>query len=290
MESYDDFLEIMKINQSSIKDLSEMSDEGGQWEIYTGTYKNMKVIIKRFKNFSDINHKEIKAYLKLKHDIMVEFYGYFIDNDKKLNLVLELADGEELNDLVADELLTYNHKLLIIEKIASLLQYLRINHTIHRDFKPNNFLVKIINDETLSIKVLDFGISKVSNQTNFSQNTSSGTLVYSPPELMSVEVNVKVSFKYDVWSYGLIVSYLFSEEQPWGDKINQMQVEYNLFKKKPYPVPKSIESKNIQKLIDLCTKINPEERINPETILYLIEIIKRGEDIVDIPLDDKNFK
>lgn len=288
MESYDDFLEIMKIDQSSIKDVSEMSDEGGQGEIYTGNFKNMKVIIKRFKNFSDYNHKEIKAYLKLKHDIMVEFYGYFIDNEKKLNLVLEYADGEELNDLVADELLTNNHKLLIIEKIASLLQYLRINHTIHRDLKPDNFLVKIINDENLTIKVLDFGISKVSNQTMFSQNTSSGTLVYSPPELMSI--GGKVSFKYDVWSYGLIVSYLFSEEQPWGDKINQMQVEYNLFKKKPYPVPKSIESKNIQRLIDLCTKINPEERINPETILYLIEIIKKGEDIVDIPLNDKNFK
>lgn len=283
------FLESIKINPKNILNKKECLIEGGQGEIYEGYLNNKRVIIKKFKNVMGSEQREIDAYLKLKHESMVEFYGFFIDeSDGNLNLVLEYADGENLSDLIEDVKLNYDHKLQIIEKIASLLQYLRLNHTVHRDLKPDNIMGNIIDDKNISLKVLDFGICKVASKTVFSLRTSSGTLLYSPPELM--QIGVRTSFKYDIWSYGLIVSYLFSGEIPWAKK-NQLQLELCLVKKTPFPIPKSIDDENIVKLIELCTRVDPNDRINPETILYLIDLIKKGERIADIKLlDEKYYK
>lgn len=256
--------------------ISKHLNEGGQAEVFEGTYNSHKVTIKKFRKTNENDFKEIYAYSKLKHSIMVEFYGYFIDVDKKLNIVLEYAEGDELTNLISDELLTEEHKFKIAESVASLLNYLKANYTLHRDLKPQNFIAKIISPNEIAIKIFDFGISKIANQTQITNTTTSGTISYSPPELISMES--KISFKYDIWSYGLILSYLFSGEQPWGE-INQMQIEFCLFKKKQFPIPKSIENANVRRLIELCTQINPEKRITPSGVLYLLDLIRKGEDI-----------
>jgi serine/threonine protein kinase len=272
--------DLPKFDPSVLKNIIEVDCEGGQGLIFIGEFNDKKVIIKKFKNSASKNLKELQAYCKLNHEIMVDFYGYFYD-ENKLNIVLEFAEGEQLDDLVADELLNDKHRFIIIEKMASFLNYLKINHTLHRDLKPQNFIANIIDEEKIVLKVLDFGISKISDNSVISQSTCSGTILYSPPELLTIEPNV--NHKYDIWSYGLIISYIYSDEQPWG-KINQMQLEFNLLNKKTFPIPQAIKDKNIRKLIEFCTNTNPALRITSKSVLYLIDKIKNNEDISTLEL------
>ena len=218
---------------------------------------------------------------------MVEFYGYFIDNEDKLNLVLEHAEGEVLNNLISDECLNHNHKMQLIKQIADMLLYLKNHRTLHRDLKPDNFIVQVIDSENIKIKILDFGISKVSDISIFSLSNTSISIQYCPPEIFIIDE--KGSYKLDIWSFGIIVAYVFSEQLPWG-KLNNLQIEYKLCHKQNYPIPKVIEDPNIRKLIELCTKVNPKERLAPEGILKLIDKINNKENISNLTLDDSYFK
>lgn len=277
-----------KIDPNEIEDLEEADIEGGQGEIFVGYYKDKNVIIKKFKETKDANFKEINIYTKLRHDLMVQFYGYFYDEENKLNIVIEYAEGEQLDDLLVEGKLTEQHNIKIIENIAGLLKYFRENHALHRDLKPQNFIANIISDDDIDIKVLDFGISKIANQTVFSQTSCSGSIQYVPPEFM--EVGGKISFKFDIWSYGLIVSYLYSEEKPWGNKTSPMTIEFNLFNKRKFPIPTNIKDPGIAKLIELCTNIDQDKRINPEGVLFIIEKIKKKEDISNLTIPDEYYK
>lgn len=276
------------INKSDITDIIDSGIEGGQGQIFYGKYKNKKVVIKKFNSQNSIL-RELQAYLKLKHEAIVDFYGCFIDDDGELNIVLEYVEGVVLSDLIADNLLIKRQKLIVLKKISGLLLYLKQNHIIHRDLKPDNFLVNInTNDnEDILLKVIDFGISKISERTNTNINTTSCTIHYCPPELFEVDKNKLISYKYDIWSFGLIVFYVFTEKLPWA-KLNPMQIEFCLIKKKAFPI-ESVDDNEIKKLIELCTRINFNERINPETILLLLDKLLVNESICNMDFSNKEY-
>ena len=61
---------------------------------------------------------------------------------------------------------------------------------------------------------MDFGLSKVFG-VNEKANECLGTLVYSAPEVL---VSNDYDFPVDIWSFGIILFYIFSERLPFDDK------------------------------------------------------------------------
>ena len=69
---------------------------------------------------------------------------------------------------------------------------------IHRDLKPDNILI----DKQGSIKIADFGLSRMFESSNGLQMTSGvGTFIYQAPEVANHEYDQRC----DVWSAGLIL-------------------------------------------------------------------------------------
>ena len=83
------------------------------------------------------------------------------------------------------------------------------------------------------LKLLDFGISKVTNAT-YTQTKSLGTLAYMAPETfdlgeISEETNLSdveplISNKVDVWAVGCIINEVFSKEKPWASLKNENHI------------------------------------------------------------------
>lgn len=283
------------INETDvIKDL-DIFEKGGQGIINIGYYNKSKVIIKTISKGEYIE-KELQAYITLSHDYMVHFHGYYFDNYGNINLVLDFAEGATLTEKILDDKLNYQQKLNIIEKLTIFLIYLREKHAIHRDLKPDNIKVKVINDTEVEIKVLDFGITKLANKSVDFTKMKEGTLSYTPPEVFGFEESdlVEVSFKYDIWSLGMIISYLFSGSTPWKTdkkKINNflLYIESQLIDKKPFPVPGKLDH-NIKTVVELCTNVDPIKRINPLTVLTLIKLIKSKKEVSEYVLTSDNYK
>lgn len=277
--------------------LADMLDYGGEGEIYNGKYKGIEVVIKRY-NKEDSNYlKEITAYRKLNHEFMVKYYGYFIDSDNLVNLVLEKAAGTALQEFAIsdndEDSLTYEEKLKILHQICEFLIYLRKNHVIHRDLKPDNINVyKDILTNQLKIKLLDFGITKISNNTLTSTRNSLFTTHYSSPELYYTEADdKKLSYKLDIWAFGCIASFLFTGFTPWTNKSkNPIKIQVYLVQKEKFPIPENCDIR-IVPLIQLCTKTSPEDRPNPQTIQYILNSLLAGENMNNIEdqLEESNY-
>ena len=141
------------------------------------------------------------------------------------------------------------------------------------------------------IKILDFGITKITDRTfTFTVDNNKCTVGYSAPELYC-EDNTKARFshKIDVWALGCIISYMFTGIIPWRNKAkNMIKIQSYLVLKEKFPIPENCDE-NIRKLIEFCTTVNPDKRVNAGAVSYLTNKILKKESIIDIKLEDSYY-
>jgi serine/threonine protein kinase len=85
---------------------------------------------------------------------------------------------------------------------------------IHRDLKPANILIAREPNGTYVPKIGDFGISKAfvaDAHTQMSNTIQGGTLHFAAPEQL---LGDKLGFNADLWSYGILLYWLFVGEHP----------------------------------------------------------------------------
>lgn len=154
----------------------QSTSSGGQGKVFKGKYKNdIEVIIKQYSSIGEKDNKEIAIYKELKHDFIVEFFGSFVDEAKRVNLVLEKAKGEDIDYYVRNQiefqrqgldlsnfneeekqklelkLLTVKEKLIFIIQLCDVLIYFKKKKIIHRDVKPSNINInKYLNNNDRS--------------------------------------------------------------------------------------------------------------------------------------------
>jgi len=153
---------------------------------------------------------------ELKHPKVVKLRDHFPLSNTALCVVLELCDGDTLDEYVkrygTSGILPEREARGIIIQVLRGLRYLNDNETgdkiIHYDLKPGNLFFQ--NGE---VKIADFGLSKIVHESNVGESIEltsqgAGTYWYLPPECMVMEANqsepLKISNKVDVWSTGVI--------------------------------------------------------------------------------------
>jgi len=141
-----------------------------------------------------------------------------IDAGDIVAFVMEYIEGQTLKDYLLQK-----GKLSIIEvetlfnQMLLALEFIHDKGLIHRDIKPSNFMVSVNG----SIKLLDFGIAKNTNDvtddytcTNLSQQM--GTPIYMSPE--QVRSSKEVTFLTDIFSLGVVLWQLASGQKPYGSE------------------------------------------------------------------------
>lgn len=131
---------------------------------------------------------------------LLSFLGAYTDSKSgMINLVIEYMDGGSLEDLVQvggcqDELILAD----IARQTLMGLSYLHSYKSVHRDIKPANILCS----SNGVIKIADFGISIVLDNTAGFAQSFVGTVCYMSPERITGE---SYSFSSDIWSFGLTI-------------------------------------------------------------------------------------
>lgn len=82
---------------------------------------------------------------------------------------------------------------------------------IHRDLKLENIM--LLNKESNTIKIVDFGIAGVSSNFNIDK-INVGSLKYMAPEVLSGKID-KVGPSLDVWALGVILYIMVCGEMPF---------------------------------------------------------------------------
>ncbi len=253
----------------NIKDIiiTRKIGSGGYSKVMRGNYKSLPIAIKKLKEF-DIKKfmKEIMIIKNFKHPKVPNFYGICKDiKTESMRLITELITGENFDTYVKNNKCSDIEILIYFIELAKILEYFHSYKFIHRDIKPSNIMI----DNNLCVRLLDFGISKITNNTHTTTITS-GTTIYMAPDNFQIKDNCteeesrcSITTKVDVWAYGCILSEIFSKEKPWKRERDQHQVIAHLFNKSKFIIPEEkITNKEVISLIEDCTNVEPTKRVS----------------------------
>ena len=140
--------------------------------------------------------------------------------DGSLYLVLEYVSGRSLRELIdAERRLPPQRALAIGAQIADALAAAHRADIVHRDLKPSNVMLLREENNTETVKVLDFGLARIAGQGQSSPGeplTRTGS-VFGTPEYMSPEQarGEVVDHRADLYALGVILYELLSGRQPF---------------------------------------------------------------------------
>ena len=112
--------------------------------------------------------REARAVSDLNHPGIATLFDYGETDEGRPFLVMELARGRPLTDLMHKGELNLHRAVEIVIAVATALVEAHARGVVHRDIKPSNIMI----DDKGQVKVLDFGLAK---QLNKDQGSSAGS-------------------------------------------------------------------------------------------------------------------
>lgn len=234
--------------------------------------------------------QEIDIISKLSHPNIVRVFDTGrVPNKDMVFVVMELIEGVSVN-----EVLWYKHAeeeyykcrmlvglaLEIAYQVCGALTEPHQQGIIHRDIKPENILLVPRSDETVQVKLLDFGVARVlKSKKKMTDNRVPfvGTPHYMAPEQVACS---QYDIRTDLYSLGVVLFELLSGGYPFDDE-NLLAL---LLRKTQYDAPKlktriygDFPYPEVLQLVDDLLAQKVEDR--PPTAL---EVRHRIEDIRDI--------
>lgn len=245
---------------------------GGMGSVYLAEHtliSEQKVAIKVIKanmvnDFTrDLLRKEAKRLASLKHQNIVTFHNYHIDNEGNVYLVMEYAEGTSLEDYInnINGLIVEERICPIFEPILDAVGYAHRKGILHRDIKPANIIVGTDGNP----KILDFGIAQIIKDNGEGESEEEETVIMGTPSYMSPEQvkGEKLDERSDIYSLGVLLHQMLTGNAPYDtttlteQQINQKVVEEPLPRMKTYY---KYVSDKVQAVVDKATAKNPADR------------------------------
>jgi serine/threonine-protein kinase len=172
--------------------------------------------------------REARALSRLEGDHVARVFDVDTLEDGTPFMVMEFLDGHDLSVVRRERrpLPVHVAVAFILEACEALAEAHAVG-IVHRDLKPANLFLARRRDGKTRVKVLDFGISKVSDPSG-SENvsTTSTSAVMGSAEFMSPEQMLstrEVDARTDIWALGVTLFELLTATAPFpGDTITQV--------------------------------------------------------------------
>lgn len=173
-----------------------------------------RLLVERFRN-------EATTASRLTHPNTITIYDFGVTHDQDLYIAMEWIDGTDLSAVLKKApALEWPRACHIARQICGSLQEAHDCAIIHRDLKPENVMLTRRGMDRDVVKVLDFGIAKITAETQrferaslTSANEIFGTPEYMAPEQIRAE---KLDHRCDIYALGIILYRMLGGRTPFS--------------------------------------------------------------------------
>jgi len=203
--------------------------EGGMGVVYLaehpviGKKVAMKAIHPELSRNADVISRfvtEAQAVNQIGHDNIVDIADFGNTPDGEFYFVMELLQGEPLSERLKREgALPAARALGIAMQIADALAASHEHGIVHRDLKPENVFLLHRGGSHDFVKVLDFGLAKLTvGEGRVTHKTRTGYLMGTPyymsPE--QCEGKAEIDHRSDIYSLGVLLFEMLTGKVPFG--------------------------------------------------------------------------
>ncbi len=184
--------------------------------------------------------REAQAAASIQHPNTVSVTDFGESSDGIFYLVMEYVEGETLHRLLRREgTLEIKRAVRLLRQIADGVEAAHEIGILHRDLKPANIFIMSKGKGDGFIKVGDFGLAKIVNQTvtDISSNATPssrgiiGTPEFMSPEQMQPEVGVDV--RADIYALSTIAYLMLGGKTPFTGDMMQLVMQKIMHKAPP---------------------------------------------------------
>jgi tRNA A-37 threonylcarbamoyl transferase component Bud32 len=215
----------------------------------------IKLMLAAFEEETELRerfYREARITGQLAHRNIVTIFDLGEYNNRPY-IVMELLDGLPLNEyLRADAVPSLDTKLDLMVQVCDGLQNAHQAGVIHRDIKPSNLFV--LTDGTL--RVLDFGVARLS-----ASNLTAAGMLLGTPEYMSPEQarGQRMDARADVFSAAGVFYYMLAGRPPFGSR-DLRNVLHAIINEDPPPLSDEEAPETLRHVLAKALAKNPEDR------------------------------
>ncbi|XP_021493512.1 serine/threonine-protein kinase 32C [Meriones unguiculatus] len=226
-------------------------------KMYAMKYMNKQQCIER----DEVRNvfRELEILQEIEHVFLVNLWYSFQDEEDMFMVVDLLLGGDLRYHLQQNVQFSEDTVRLYICEMALALDYLRSQHIIHRDVKPDNILL----DEQGHAHLTDFNIATIIKDGERA-TALAGTKPYMAPEIFHSFVNggTGYSFEVDWWSVGVMAYELLRGWRPYDiHSSNAVESLVQLFSTVSVQYVPTWSKEMVALLRKLLT-VNPEHRFS----------------------------
>lgn len=230
--------------------LVRLLGSGGMGKVYLAQREssNLRVVVKimhekfmELQRFHELFEREMSFLQHFKHPFVVGLLDNGVERRLGPCIVMEYVEGVTLNSLLKHERrLTPDRAGRMLVQVCSALHAAQHIGIIHRDMKPNNIMVAHPNTAQETLKILDFGLAKLTVAPHLTVEelrgrgrrlVAVGTPEYICPEQLRGN---EVDHRGDIYSVGIMLYEMLTGTRPFDAHSDEELFELHM---RGAPVP-----------------------------------------------------
>ncbi|WP_053234248.1 serine/threonine-protein kinase [Sandaracinus amylolyticus] len=227
--------------------------------------------------------REASALARIRSDFVLDVVDVLRTNDGRTAIVTGLLEGEDLQRrLDRSQRVPPAEAIAIGRQVCRGLAAAHAASVVHRDLKPSNLFLEAAPDGRLAVKILDFGVAKLSGEDEMTRTgVVLGTPAYMAPE--QARGSSSADPRSDVYAVGAVLYRMLTGRMPYegadpGATLARLLIE-------PPPRPRSIAPDvpvALEVVIQRAMARDPAER--PASALELEAALAALATLEDAPL------
>src|SRR5262249_28755745 len=150
---------------------------------------------------------EAESASRLDHPNIITTTDFGRTAEGSLFLVMEFLAGQSLSDAISAGPMPVPRALAIQRQILRALEHPQGAGIVHRDLKPENIMLVERDGQRDVVKILDFGIAKVTQPQSGGEALTQAGVIFGTPEYLSPEqaLGEAVDARADIYASGVIL-------------------------------------------------------------------------------------